>query len=136
MSVSNFSQIQNQTLNQTPAPSSPPLEKDAAWLAGFEEFWTNYPRKDARRKAEQAWRNVKGKERPRLVELMQALGRNPAARRGVSRMAASSRCLRLGSTADVGKTAAPLPQHRSSRPRRCCRPCPYRCLCPCPRPSA
>ncbi|WP_051946256.1 hypothetical protein [Verrucomicrobium sp. BvORR106] len=75
VSVSNFSQIQNQTLNQTPAPSSPPAEKDAAWFAGFEEFWTNYPRKDARRKAEQAWRNVKGKERPRLVELMQALGR-------------------------------------------------------------
>ncbi|WP_265593116.1 hypothetical protein [Verrucomicrobium sp. BvORR034] len=71
MSVSNFSQIQN----QTPTPSSPPLEKDASWLAGFEEFWTNYPRKDARRKAEQAWRNVKGRERPRLADLMQALGR-------------------------------------------------------------
>jgi hypothetical protein len=71
VSVSNFSQIQNQTT----APSSPPLEKDASWLAGFEEFWTNYPRKDARRKAEQAWRNVKGRERPRLADLMQALGR-------------------------------------------------------------
>ncbi|WP_009960694.1 hypothetical protein [Verrucomicrobium spinosum] len=54
MSVSNFSQTQILNLNQTAALSSPPAEEDATWLAGFEEFWTNYPRKDARRKAEQA----------------------------------------------------------------------------------
>lgn len=60
---------------QTTAPGLPPIEKDSAWLAGFEEFWSNYPRKDARRKAEQAWRNVKGRERPRLADLMLALGR-------------------------------------------------------------
>lgn len=56
----------------TQAPLSPdwPLDQpcDDDPLAGFADFWDIYPRKDAKRDAEKAWRQIKAGLDPQLRE--------------------------------------------------------------------